>query len=190
MMSTETVLLTGSSGLIGTSLLRFLGRKRISTIRLHRDPAVHDGLFWDPYAPKPLDRPEQLEGVTAVVHLSGTNIAQRWTPSYKRNILESRVLPTRALSTLLAGLQRKPKVLISASAIGIYGGRGDEILTEESPDGSGFLPDVCIAWERATQPAADAGIRVVHLRFGVVLSPQGGALARMLPVFAPGWAAN
>ena len=108
------------------------------------------------------------------------------TPSYKQEILESRVKPTHAIATLLAGLRPKPAVLVCASAIGIYGGRGDELLTESSSPGSGFLPEVCLAWERATQPASDAGIRVVHLRFGVVLSPDGGALAQMLPVFRAG----
>jgi uncharacterized protein (TIGR01777 family) len=111
---------------------------------------------------------------------------RRWTSVYKREILESRVKPTHAIATLLAGLQPRPAVLVCASAIGIYGGRGDELLTEASSPGSGFLPEVCLEWERATQPASDAGIRVVHLRFGVVLSPDGGALAQMLPVFRAG----
>jgi hypothetical protein len=100
--------------------------------------------------------------------------------------MESRVKSTRALATLLAGLQPKPAVLVCASAIGIYGSRGDEVLTEASLPGSGFLPEVCLAWEAATQPALDAGMRVVHMRFGVVLSPDGGALAQMLPVFRAG----
>ena len=117
----------------------------------------------------------------------GANVAgRRWTSAYKREILESRVTPTHALATLLAGLNAKPAVLVCASAIGIYGSRGDEVLTETSSPGSGFLPEVCLAWERATQPATDAGIRVVHLRFGVVLSPEGGALAQMLPLFRVG----
>ena len=107
-------------------------------------------------------------------------------PPYKREILDSRVKPTRALATLLAGLRPKPAVLVCASAIGIYGSCGDELLTEASLPGNGFLPQVCLAWEKATQPATDAGIRVVHLRFGVVLSPHGGALAKMLPVFRAG----
>jgi uncharacterized protein (TIGR01777 family) len=111
---------------------------------------------------------------------------RRWTESYKQEILQSRVKPTRALATLLAGLRPKPAVLVCASAIGIYGSRGDELLTEASSPGNGFLPEVCLAWEGATQPASDAGIRVVHLRFGVVLSPEGGTLAQMLPVFRAG----
>jgi uncharacterized protein (TIGR01777 family) len=185
-LSTDLILLTGSSGLIGYSLVRTLRQNRISTIRLHRDSGAGGEGLWDPYAANPVRRPEALEGTTAAVHLSGANVAARWTSSYKRKILESRVTPTRALATLLAGLRSKPAVLVCASAIGIYGGRGDEVLTEASAPGSGFLADVCMAWEKATQPAIDAGIRVVHLRLGVVLSPAGGALARMLPVFRAG----
>ncbi len=187
-------MLTGSSGLIGTFLIRSLQRKRISTISLHRRlshdaPVLNAGLekLWDPYATTPMTRPRELDGTTAAVHLSGSNLAgRRWTSSYKQEILESRVKPTHALASLLAGLRPKPAVLVCASAIGIYGSRGDELLTEASSPGSGFLPEVCLAWERATQPASDAGIRVVHLRFGVVLSPDGGALAKMLPVFRAG----
>jgi uncharacterized protein (TIGR01777 family) len=193
-MTTGQILLTGSSGLIGTSLGRSLGRKRISIISLHRPPlqgarALNEGIrgVWDPYAATPMSRPGEIAGTTAAVHLSGANLAgRRWTSSYKQEILESRVKPTHALATLLAGLQPKPAVLVCASAIGIYGSRGDELLTEASIPGSGFLPEVCLAWERATQPASDAGIRVVHLRFGMVLSPDGGALAQMLPVFRAG----
>jgi uncharacterized protein len=192
-MTAEQILLTGSSGLIGTSLGRSLRAKRISIISLHRPPAhgarvLNEGIqgVWDPYA-TPLSLPREAEGTTAAVHLSGANLAgRRWTSSYKQEILESRVKPTHALATLLAGLQPKPAVLVCASAIGIYGSRGEELLTEASLPGSGFLPEVCLAWERATQPASDAGIRVVHLRFGVVLSPDGGALAQMLPVFRAG----
>ncbi len=142
---------------------------------------------WDPYAAAPMSRPEEIEGITAAVHLAGANLAGgRWNSSYKQKILESRVKPTHAVATLLAGLRPMPAVLVCASAIGIYGNRGDELLTEASSPGSGFLPEVCLAWERATQPASDAGIRVVHLRFGVVLSADGGALAKMLPVFRAG----
>ncbi len=193
-MRADQILLTGSAGLIGTSLVRALRRKRISTISLHRRPLPGTGLhnagfqgLWDPYAVTPMTLPRELEGTTGAVHLSGANLAgRRWSSSYKQEILESRVKPTHAIATLLAGLRPKPAVLVCASAIGIYGDRGDEVLTESSLPGSGFLPDVCVAWERATQPASDAGIRVVHLRFGVVLSPDGGALAQMLPVFRAG----
>jgi uncharacterized protein (TIGR01777 family) len=187
-------LLTGSAGLIGTSLVRSLRSKRISTISLHRRPWPGTGLhnagfqgLWDPYAATPMTLPQEIEGTTAAVHLSGANLAgRRWNSSYKQEILESRVKPTHAIATLLAELRPKPAVLVCASAIGIYGDRGDELLTESSLPGSGFLPEVCLAWERATRPASKAGIRVVHLRFGVVLSPDGGALAQMLPVFRAG----
>ena len=193
-MSTLQLLLTGSSGLIGTSLVRSLRQDRISTITLHRGSAEGSGPAgdvsqqqWDPYAATPVSDPQRFAGVTAAIHLSGANVSgQRWTSSYKREILESRVKPTRALATMLAGLRPKPAVLVCASAIGIYGSREDELLTEASWPGSGFLPEVCLAWEKAAQPAAEAGIRVVHLRFGVVLSPDGGALAKMLPVFRYG----
>jgi uncharacterized protein len=134
-----------------------------------------------------MTHPETLEGISAAIHLSGVNIsARRWTSAYKREILESRVTPTRALAALLAGLESKPEVLACASAIGIYGDRGDELLTEASTPGSGFLAGVCAEWEEAAQAAKDAGIRVVHIRFGVVLSPEGGALKRMLPLFRSG----
>jgi uncharacterized protein (TIGR01777 family) len=142
---------------------------------------------WDPYASPPMSHPAALAGTTAAVHLSGANVSgRRWSSSYKRTILESRVKPTHALAVLLAGLRPKPAVLVCASAIGIYGSRAEELLTEDSLPGSGFLPEVCLAWEKAAQPARDEGIRVVHLRFGVVLSPQGGALAKMLPIFRAG----
>jgi uncharacterized protein len=187
-MSADQILLTGSSGLIGTSLVRSLRGKRISIITLRRrpSPSAAGSEFWDPYAAVPVS-PGALEGTTAAVHLSGANLAgHRWTSAYKREIRDSRITPTRALSTMLAALQPRPAVLVSASAIGIYGNRGDEVLTEASSSGSGFLPELCLEWEKATQPAADAGIRVVHLRFGVVLSPEGGALAKMLPTFRAG----
>jgi hypothetical protein len=173
-------------------------RKRISMVSLLRRSLPEAGArdagsdrvsneLWDPYSATPVSRPRSLDGATAAVHLSGANLAgRRWTSSYKREILASRVRPTHALATVLAGLRPKPAVLVCASAIGIYGSRGGELLTEGSLPGSGFLPKVCLAWEKATQPAADAGIRVVHLRFGVVLSPHGGALAQLLPVFRAG----
>jgi uncharacterized protein len=193
-MRADQILLTGSAGLIGTSLVRSLRRKQISTISLHRRPLPGTGLhnagfegLWDPYATTPMTLPREIEGTTAAVHLAGANLAaRRWNSSYKQEILESRVKPTHAIATLLAELRPKPAVLVCASAIGIYGKRGDELLDESSSPGSGFLPDVCLEWERATEPASEAGIRVVHLRFGVVLSPDGGALAQMLPVFRAG----
>ena len=144
-------------------------------------------ILWDPEAVHPFADLEMLEGMDAVVHLAGANVAaHRWTPAYKRHICESRTQPTSALALVLARLQRPPKVLVSASATGFYGTRGEEVLTEEAPSGEGFLCKVCDAWEHATAPAEAAGIRVVHARFGVVLSPFGGALKQMLPLFRMG----
>ncbi len=121
------------------------GRRRLNASSQH---------LWNPYAATPVSDPRSLDGTTAAVHLSGANVAgRRWTSAYKREILDSRVKPTHALATLLAGLRPKPSVLVCASAIGIYGGRGDELLTEASLPGNGFLPQVCLAWEKATQPA-------------------------------------
>ena len=188
------ILLTGSSGLIGTALVRAIGQDRIATITLTRDVSSkaseverRQQLPWDPYSATPVSDPRALDGVTAAVHLSGANVAgARWTTAYKRKIMESRTQPTHALATLLTTLKPLPQVLVCASAIGIYGDRGDELLDEDAQPGSGFLPEVCLAWEAATKPASDAGIRVVHARFGVVLSPRGGALAKMLPVFRMG----
>lgn len=189
-MSAQRILLAGSSGLIGTSLVRRLAQERISTISLVRRSLPDAGdsqRLWDPYSATPVSDPRVLDGTTAAVHLSGANVAgRRWSSAYKREILDSRVRPTHAMATILAGLRPRPSVLVCASAIGIYGGRGDELLTETSLPGTGFLPEVCVAWEKATQPAIEAGIRVVHLRFGVVLSPDGGALAKMLPIFRAG----
>ncbi|HTZ58211.1 MAG TPA: TIGR01777 family oxidoreductase [Acidobacteriaceae bacterium] len=188
-MSTKRFLLTGSSGFIGTSLVRNLDAKRIPMVTLSRSRTQGTGPehVWDPYAARPMTHPSNLEGVQAAVHLSGANVSgRRWTPAYRREILESRVKPTHALATLLAGLKTKPEVLVCASAIGIYGDRGNEVLSEDSPPGCDFLAEVCAEWEYAAQPARDAGIRVVHTRFGVVLSPNGGALKQMLPVFRCG----
>src|SRR5271156_3749686 len=189
-VSVERVLLTGSSGLIGTSLVRSLMQKRIPTIALHRQLSAQrtePSELWDPYSATPVSHPEGLEGITAAVHLSGANLAgRRWTSAYKGEIATSRVTPTHALATLLAGLRSKPEALICASAIGIYGNRGDEELSEASSPGTGFLPDLCVRWEEAARPAEEAGIRVVYLRFGVALSPQGGALKQMVPIFRAG----
>jgi uncharacterized protein (TIGR01777 family) len=185
-LSDAEILLTGASGLIGTSLIRNLHAKRISTIPLQRAPGS-GAVVWDPYAAQPLNDPSRLNGVTAAVHLAGANVSgKRWSKAYKQEILDSRVKPTKALAGLLAGLPKPPSVLVCASAVGIYGDRGDEELDEASSPGSGFLAEVCIAWEAAAQAARDAGIRVVHLRFGVVLAGQGGALEKMLPIFRLG----
>jgi uncharacterized protein (TIGR01777 family) len=129
----------------------------------------------------------QLEGVDAAVHLSGANVAAlRWTAKYKREMTESRVTTTRVLAEALAGLKNPPEVLVTASAVGFYGNRGDAILDEDSAIGQGYFSELCAAWEEAARPAVEAGIRVVHLRFGMVLGPDGGALARLVPMFRLG----
>jgi uncharacterized protein len=129
----------------------------------------------------------RLEGLAAAIHLSGANVAaRRWTPEYRREMWTSRVESTRALCAMLRTVERPPRALLVASATGIYGDRGDEVLDESSPPGAGFLADLCREWEEAAAPAREAGIRVVHLRFGVVLAREGGALAKMLPAFRLG----
>ena len=141
-------------------------------------------MFWDPA--KAYVDTTKLENKDAVVHLAGESIAERWTPKKKIRIQESRVRGTHLLCEALRQLEHPPKVLVSGSAIGYYGDRGDEVLREESPPGSGFLAEVCKQWEEATEPASRCGIRVAHLRTGIVLSAKGGALAKMLPPFRMG----
>lgn len=181
------VLITGSSGLIGSALAPFLAAKGDTVIRLVRPvsrPAA-DQLVWDPLADR-LDA-ALLEGFEGVVHLAGENIGtSRWTPSVKSRLRDSRVKGTRLLAETLVRLAHPPGVLVSASAIGYYGDRGDEVLTEDSPPGTGFLPETCREWEAAAQLAAAQGIRVVNLRSGMILAATGGALARMLPPFKLG----
>ena len=153
---------------------------------VRRPPASPAEIEWQPAAPQPLPAAERLENISAAIHLSGANLAaRRWTPAFRSELLASRVGSTRALALTLAALRHPPQVLLAASAIGFYGNRGEEILTETSASGSGFMADLCRQWEAAAQPAVEAGIRVVHLRLGIVLGP-GGALARMLPVFRLG----
>ncbi len=179
------IAVSGSSGLVGSALLPFLttGGHRIT--RLVRRPAGGDDIAWD--VARGVQDLSRLEGVDAVVHLAGENIAAgRWTAARKEEIRRSRVEGTRRLSESLARLSRRPKVLVSASAIGFYGNRGDEILKEDSAPGSDFLAQVCRDWEAATDPASRAGIRVVHLRSGMILSPAGGALKKMLLPFKMG----
>jgi uncharacterized protein len=179
------VVVTGSSGLIGRALVEALKEAGHHPVVLVRRPAGPDEATWDPAAGQ-IDR-GPLEGADAVVHLAGAGIGdRRWTASRKDIILHSRVDSTTLLSGALAALARPPKVLLSASAIGYYGDRGDAELTEESGPGTGFQADVCRAWEQSTAAAAGAGIRVVHLRSAVVLSTQGGALKKQLPLFRAG----
>lgn len=183
------ILVSGSTGLIGSALIPALARQGHAVTRLAR-PGTTPGaeqaqIRWDPEAGS-IDR-ARLEGTEAVVHLAGDPIAAgRWTPAKKARIRDSRVQGTRLLAETLAALERPPHLLACASAIGIYGNRGEEILREESPPGAGFLAEVGRQWEEAAEPARRRGIRVVHLRFGVVLSPRGGALAMMLPPFRMG----
>jgi len=177
------VLVTGSSGLIGSALRERLQADGHRVVRLVRGPAREpDQVSWNP-AGDEIDA-AALEGVDAAVNLAGAGIGDhRWSEAYKREIVESRTRSTELLATTLAGLERKPAVLLSGSAIGYYGDRGDEVLDETSPPGDDFLARVCQAWEAASAPAADAGIRVALLRTGIVLSPRGGALAKQLPLF-------
>lgn len=180
------ILVTGASGLIGTALTASLARDGHTVVRLVRHaPTGPDTVAWDPAAGS-LDA-AALEGFDGVVHLAGEGIGERkWSPAQKDRILRSRVDGTSLLARTLASLERPPAVLVSASAIGFYGDRGDEMLDESSTSGSGFLADVCRQWEAAAQPAIDAGIRTVFPRTGIVLSTKGGALQRQLLPFRLG----
>ncbi len=183
------VMLTGGTGFIGGTLVQSLASDGSDVIKLtrHEREAGHGAVLWKPASPQPVNDPSALEGCDAVVHLAGANVAgHRWTKSYKKLIVESRTGTAAALLRILGQLKQRPKVLVSASATGIYGDRGDELLTEASAPGQGFLPEVCVAWEAAVDPAAQLGVRVVHLRFGVVLAQGGGALKKMLPIFRLG----
>jgi uncharacterized protein (TIGR01777 family) len=176
------VLVTGSHGLIGSAVAASLEAAGHDVVRLVRDGGSPS---WDPQRGR-LDG-SALEGADAAVHLAGAGIAdRRWTPRRKEEVLQSRVRSTDLLSRGLAGLERRPSVLVSASAIGFYGNRGEEDVDEDSPAGTGFLADVVQRWEAATAPAERAGIRVVHARTGIVQSRAGGALRRQLPIFRLG----
>jgi len=181
------IVVSGATGLMGSALVPSLRSAGHTVLRLtrSRQDAGADEIWWDP-ANGVLD-PAALEGVDAVVHLSGESIATgRWTQDKKARILNSRVNSTRLLGDALIALTRPPQAWICASATGFYGSRGDEVLGEDSAAGTGFLSEVCQAWEAATAPAADKGIRVINLRFGVVLSRAGGALQQMLTPFKLG----
>lgn len=179
------IALSGSTGMIGQAVHRALEADGHTVVRLVRPQTHAPGILWDPPAGK-IDV-AALEGVEAVIHLAGESIAGLWTPSKKRRIRESRVQGTALLATSLRRLTRPPATFICASATGFYGNRpGDQPADESAPRGSGFLADVTDAWERATDPAREAGIRVTNTRFGIVLARNGGALAPMLPVFRLG----
>ena len=173
------ILISGASGLIGSALKTALTARGDSVLSLTRRTARNDDeITWDPSADT-LD-PSRLTDIDGVIHLAGESIAaRRWSAAQKARIRDSRVQGTTLLAQTLASISPPPKIFISASAIGYYGNRDDEILTEDSPPGEGFLPDVSIAWENAAKPATEAGIRTVHPRIGLVLSPTGGALGKM-----------
>ena len=177
------VLVTGASGLIGTALRPALvaaGHRPIALVR--RPAAGADEISWDPATGR-LDH-ASIEGAGAAIHLAGVGIGdKRWTEEQKRVLRESRVQTTGLLARAIAALREPPPILVSASAIGYYGDRGDEILTEKSGPGEGFLTELCEAWEAATAPAEQAGTVVTHIRSGIVLTPKGGALAKLLPIF-------
>ena len=178
------VLISGATGLIGSALVPELESKGHAVTRLSRSGGGASTIRWDPAAGT-IDG--DLEGTEAVVHLAGESIAQgRWNAEKKRRILDSRVQGTRLLSERISALSSPPKVMVSASAVGYYGDRGDQVLTEEGASGADFLAKVCREWEAAAEPARRAGIRVVHPRLGIVLSPEGGALGTTLPIFKLG----
>jgi len=180
----QRVLITGASGLIGTALLASLESPGTQVVRLVRGRAQNAAqVSWDPLAAV---APAMVSGLDAVVHLAGESVVGRWTEEKKKAIRESRVLGTRNLATALARAESKPKVLVCASAVGFYGNRGEEVLREESETGQGFLPEVCREWEDASGIAAEAGIRTVNIRIGLVLSAKGGALGKMLTPFKLG----
>jgi hypothetical protein len=183
------IVVSGASGFIGRRLLQSLAAEGHQLHVLSRRaganvPAGVGVSVWDPLEGEP--PAESLRGQDAVIHLAGENVAQRWTAGAKRRILESRVLGTRGLAAALSRLPQRPATLICASAVGYYGSRGNEILTESSAPGSGFLAEVCAAWEKEAQAVESLGMRVVRVRIGMVLGVQGGALARMLTPFRMG----
>lgn len=181
------VLVTGASGLVGQALVAFLstGGHNVRAVVRGDAPGSTNAVRWN--VERATLEGADLDRVDAVIHLAGENVAgARWTPAVKQRILESRSEGTRSLCDALLRLPRPPRTLVSASAVGFYGNRADEVLDEDSERGRGFLSDVCEAWEAASEPLRRAGLRTVHLRIGVVLSAAGGALAKMLPVFQLG----
>jgi uncharacterized protein len=182
------VLVTGASGFIGSALrpaLTSAGHRPIVAVRGREVPAGVDGLAWDPEVGT-VDT-QAMEGIGGVVHLAGAGIGdRRWTGARKQLIVESRTKPTRLLASTLEGLVRKPSVLVSSSAVGYYGDRGDEMLTEQSLPGDDFPAEVCREWEAAAAPVSEAGVRLVTIRTGIVLGRTGGMLKRVLPPFRLG----
>jgi len=187
-----TIAVTGSRGLVGSELIPFLttgGHRIVRLVTGKGGPSYDDGTKWVPWEPTAKIDDGMLDGVDAVIHLAGDNVASgRWNAAKKQRILDSRTIPTRNLAEAIAAMPtgRRPRVFVCASAIGFYGNRGDEALTEDSPRGVGFFPDVCQAWEEATTPAREANIRTTNVRIGVVLTPKGAALGKQLPAFKAG----
>lgn len=187
-VGSSRVLVTGVSGPIGAALLPSLKARGFQITRLVRGPVSGENqIRWDPAQPL---APDAISGFDAVIHLAGESVVGRWTTTKKAKIRDSRVLGTRHLGQSLAQAKERPRVLITASAVGYYGDRGDETLREGSRPGAGFLAEVCREWEEANQSASAAGIRAAQIRIGVVLSPSGGALAKMLPAFRMGVGGN
>ena len=179
------IAISGASGFLGQHLVKSLSSAGHSLRVLGRRPLSGYPFFrWDPVAGAPPEK--AFAGIDAVVHLAGEPVAQRWTPEAKRRIVDSRSKGTRYLVEALADEPVRPRTLICASAIGYYGSRGDEMLTETSSAGTGFLPETCLEWEARAQKAEGLDMRVVRLRIGIVLGPDGGALAKMLPPFRAG----
>ncbi len=180
------IAITGASGLIGSYVTKFFRDKHNEVLEISRSSGtlkpVKNKIYWNPSS-NAMDL-EKLEGTQVVIHLAGASIASRWTTQYKSLLRASRINSTRLLSQSLAKLKSKPKLLISASAIGYYGNHfADKKITEADKPAQDFLAQLCQDWEKETQPAQEAGIRVIHLRTGIVLSKNGGALAKMLPIF-------
>jgi uncharacterized protein (TIGR01777 family) len=183
-MTCSRILISGASGPIGAALVTSLKAGGAAVTRLLRKAAIGpDQIVWDP--DRPLS-PDSVSGFDAVIHLAGESIVGRWTPAKKRRILESRIEGTGHLAEAAAKASPLPHVFISASAVGFYGNRGDEILREDSPSGEGFAAEICRHWETAAQPAAEAGIRTAQMRFGLVMSAEGGASPKMLTPFRLG----
>ena len=179
------IVISGASGLIGTPLAEQLVKNGHHVTKLVRRPARSGESQWDPRTGQ-IDA-AVIDGADAVIHLAGAGIGdKRWTAAYKREVLESRTLSTALLARTIASSTTKPKVFLSGSAIGFYGARGDEQLGDDGSLGSGFLADVCRDWEAAAAPAQQVGVRTVFLRTGIVLSPRGGALKKLLPLFRLG----
>lgn len=180
------VLVSGSSGTVGTHLCAHLRSRSFEVWRLVRSRTEGENrIFWDPDG-RGVDDPDTLEGFDAVVCLSGENIVGRWTERKKKLITDSRINTARRLVDIFSGLRKPPAVFVCASAVGYYGDRGGEELTEDSAAGSGFFPDLCARWEGEANRASDFGTRVVNLRIGIVLSPEGGMLGSLLPLFRMG----